>query len=121
MKALSAGAPQKLMRPRAAGADRSMGFDTYWRFVLALVFVVLLITACAWIARRLGLGGRLAATRGSRRLAIVEVLPLDAKRRLVLLRRDGVEHLLLLGLNGDVVIERGTALDFAGIVEEADA
>ncbi len=93
-----------------------MGFDTYWRFVLALAFVVLLILACAYVARRLGLGGRLA-TSGGRRLAILEVLPLDGKRRLVLLKRDGVEHLLLLGINSDLVIERGSAGEFAGMVE----
>jgi flagellar protein FliO/FliZ len=53
--------------------------------------------------------GRLATVGGrQRRLAIVEVLPLDAKRRLVLLRRDGAEHLVLLGLGGDIVVERST-------------
>jgi flagellar protein FliO/FliZ len=94
-----------------------MGFDTYWRFTLALAFVILLILFCAWAARRLGLGGRLITTGGRRRLTIIEVLPLDAKRRLVLLKRDGVEHLLLLGLSNDLVIERGSAGDFAGMIE----
>ncbi len=92
-----------------------MSYDTYWRFLLALAAVVALIGLCAWIARRLGLGGRLATT-GSRRLRIVEVLPLDGKRRLVLLRRDGVEHLLLLGQSSDLVIERG-ADRFAAMVD----
>lgn len=81
--------------------------DIYWRFVGALVVVVALIFVLAWIAKRLGLGGRLAAPRGKRRLVVQEVLALDGKRRLVLLRRDGVEHLLLLGLNDDVVVETG--------------
>jgi flagellar protein FliO/FliZ len=94
-----------------------MDFDIYWRFALALAFVILLILACAYVARRLGLGGRLVASGGRRRLAILEVLPLDGKRRLVLLKRDGVEHLLLLGLNSDLVIERGSAGDFAGMIE----
>ncbi|HZB90640.1 MAG TPA: flagellar biosynthetic protein FliO [Stellaceae bacterium] len=95
-----------------------MGFETYGRFVLALLFVVLLILACAWVARRLGFAGRLAAVRSSqRRLAILEVLPLDGKRRLVLLKRDGVEHLVLLGQPGDLVIERGSAGDFSGMIE----
>jgi flagellar protein FliO/FliZ len=94
-----------------------MGFDTYWRFLLALGFVILLITLCAWLARRLGLGGRIVARGGKRRLAILEVLPLDGKRRLVLLKRDGVEHLLLLGAQSDLVIERGSAGDFAGMIE----
>lgn len=94
-----------------------MGFDTYWRFLLALAFVVALIGACAWIARRLGLAGRLATRGGQRRLAILEVLPLDGKRRLVLLKRDGVEHLLLLGQQNDLVIERGQAGSFSGLIE----
>jgi flagellar protein FliO/FliZ len=83
--------------------------DTYWRLVGALVLVLALIFAVAWIAKRLGLGGRLATPRGKRRLSIQEVLPLDGKRRLVLLKRDGIEHLLLLGLHDDIVIETGIA------------
>ena len=79
-----------------------------WYFA-ALLLVVGLILAMAWVARRLGFMGRLATAGGKRRLAIVEVLPLDSKRRLVLLRRDGAEHLILLGLTGDIVVERGAA------------
>jgi flagellar protein FliO/FliZ len=81
--------------------------DMYWRLVGALALVLALIFAVAWVAKRLGLGGRLAIARGKRRLAIQEVLPLDGKRRLVLLKRDGVEHLLLLGVNDDLVVETG--------------
>jgi flagellar protein FliO/FliZ len=101
-----------------------MNADTYWRFFIALVVVVALIFAVAWVARRLGLGGRLVAVGGKkRRLAIVEVLPLDGKRRLVLLRRDGMEHLVLLGLQTDLVVENGfhdpsgPAAEFAALVE----
>jgi flagellar protein FliO/FliZ len=100
-----------------------MSADTYWRFVIALLLVVALIFAAAWIARRLGLGGRLVAVGGKkRRLAIVEVLPLDGKRRLVLLRRDGAEHLVLLGLNADLLVEsriapRADGADFAATLE----
>jgi flagellar protein FliO/FliZ len=90
--------------------------DDYWRFVLALAAVVGLIFAVAWVVRRLGLAGRLVTVGGKRRrLAVVEVLPLDAKRRLVLLRRDGAEHLVLLGLGGDVVIERAIGAPASGI------
>lgn len=83
--------------------------DMYWRFVLALVLVLALIFAVAWIAKRLGFGGRMAISRGRRRLVIQEVLSLDAKRRVVLLKRDGIEHLVLLGVGNDVVIESGIA------------
>ena len=82
----------------------------YLWYFSALVLVIALMLGFAWAARRLGLMGRLGmAPSGRRRLQIVEVLPLDGKRRLVLLRRDGVDHLVLLGISADTVIERGIA------------
>ena len=96
--------------------------QSYAWYFSALLLVIGLILALAWIARRLGFMGRLAATGGKRRLAVVEVLPLDAKRRLVLLRRDGAEHLILIGLTGDVVVESGIAeraSGFPGALQEA--
>jgi len=87
-----------------------MDLGSYLRFVLALVFVLGLIAAMAWVVRRYGPAGiALRATGGARRVAIVEVTPVDARRRLVLIRRDGVEHLLLLGAANDLVIESGLA------------
>jgi flagellar protein FliO/FliZ len=87
-----------------------MPFDTYFRFLLALVFVLALIGVCAWLARRFGLGNRLANNKlGGRsrtpRLGIVEIQSLDARRKLVLVRRDDVEHLLVLGPTGETVVE----------------
>ena len=81
--------------------------DIYWRFVGALIIVVALIFALTWVAKRLGFGGRIALARGKKRLAVQEVISLDGKRRLVLVKRDGVEHLILLGLNSDLLIEGG--------------
>jgi flagellar protein FliO/FliZ len=40
-----------------------------------------------------------------RRLEVVETLALDTRRRLVMIRRDDREHLLLLGANQDIVVE----------------
>tara|TARA_R110000787_G_scaffold10590_3_gene35825 strand:- start:79 stop:390 length:312 start_codon:yes stop_codon:yes gene_type:complete len=85
-----------------------MEVSTYFRFILALVFVLALIALIAWGARRFGLArGTVRATGGERRLDIVEVTPIDSKRRLVLVKRDGTEHLLLLGTTQDLVIETG--------------
>ncbi len=95
--------------------------QSYAWYFSALLLVIGLILALAWIARRLGVMGRLTTTGGKRRLAIVEVLPLDAKRRLVLLKRDGTHHLVLLGATGEVVVESGIterAAGFAGALEE---
>ena len=41
----------------------------------------------------------------SRRLQIVEIAAIDSRRRVVLLRRDETEHLVLLGSGNDLVIE----------------
>jgi len=87
-----------------------MGLDTYLRFLIALLFVLGLIGALAWAVRRFGLRGMGAMVTGGgrgRRLAVVEMATLDPRRRLVLVRRDGVEHLLLLGASADLVIETG--------------
>ena len=84
----------------------------YLRFVLALVFVLALIGLASWLVRRFGLGGRVAGPRaGARRIGIVEAATIDAKRRLVLVRRDDVEHLLLIGGSTDLVVERGVPAD----------
>ncbi|MFO1153850.1 MAG: flagellar biosynthetic protein FliO [Rhodospirillales bacterium] len=83
-----------------------MSLATYLQFALALVFVVALIGGLAVVARRFGLGG-VAPAGKARRLAIVEVLAVDNRRRLVLIRRDHSEHLVLLGPSGDTVIETG--------------
>jgi flagellar protein FliO/FliZ len=85
-----------------------MDFEAYLRFGLALLFVLGLIGLCAWGAKRLGMTPRVSPGAGrARRLAIVEVAAVDAKRRLVLVRRDDREHLLLLGATQDVVVESG--------------
>lgn len=87
-----------------------MDAAVYLRFVASLVLVLGLIMAALWAIRRFGPGGLVPLRTGSRRrLALVEMLPLDAKRRLVLIRRDDREHLVLLGTDGDVVVERDIA------------
>jgi len=104
-----------------------MGLDTYLRFVIALVFVVAMIGGLAWIVRRFGWANRFVAPAGKRRLSVLEVLPIDGKRRLVLLRRDSAEHLVLLGISGDILIESGgiprsgAAPEFHAMVEESEA
>ena len=83
----------------------------YLRFLAALAFVLGLIALLAWAARRWRLG--VAAPGAARRLAVVEVLPLDPRRKLVLVRCDRQEHLLLLGQDGNRLIA-GAVADAAG-------
>lgn len=82
--------------------------DNYIRLIGALGLVLLLIAIFALLLKRFGPHAGLPVQRkGTRRLGVVEVMALDARRRLVLVRRDGVEHLLLLGLGDDRVVETG--------------
>ena len=83
-----------------------MEIDVYLRFLLALGFVLALIAVLAWAARRFGLMGKLTPSSGkSRRLSIVEVMALDARHKLVLLRRDDKEHLVLMGPSANLLVE----------------
>lgn len=75
------------------------------QFILALVFVLALIGVLAAVARRMGLGYGPAVKGGRRRLAVSEVVALDGKRKLVLVRRDSTEHLVILGPNSETLIE----------------
>lgn len=78
------------------------------RFVLALIIVLALIGLAGLAARRVGLGGAMTPAAGRRRrLRVVDQAALDGKHKVVLLRRDDTDHLLLLGPNGNNVIETG--------------
>ena len=83
-----------------------MNFGEYFQFFLALLFVIGLIVLLALGARRLGFGFPVTAIKrnGQKRLSIIEVTPIDARRRLVLVRCDDREHLLLLGPNTETVV-----------------
>lgn len=84
-----------------------MNVTTYLQFAASLVFVLALIGLAAVLARRLGLVQGTRGASGARRLGIVEVLPLDGRRRLVLVRRDQTEHLVILSASGEQLIEAG--------------
>ena len=83
-----------------------VAFGEYVRFLFALIFVLGLIGGFALLAKRFGLGNRGPTARGAaKRLGIVESMALDPKRRLLLVRRDNTEHLILIGASGEQVIE----------------
>jgi len=79
------------------------------RAVVALVLVLALIALTVWLMRRFG-DGRIVSQAGGRgrqqRLAVLDSATVDARRRLVLIRRDNAEHLLLIGGPTDVVVEQ---------------
>lgn len=80
--------------------------QTLW-FFIAFVIVLALIGAAAWLVRRFGGSGMgTNANRGRMpRLAVIDAAAVDGRRRLVLVRRDNVEHLLMIGGPTDVVVE----------------
>ncbi len=73
-------------------------------YVGAAAVLLLLLFIAILIAR--SMSGGIKGRRGQR-LAIIEYHDLDPSRRLVLVRRDGVEHLLLIGSHQDLVVEAG--------------
>ena len=84
-----------------------MDYSDYFRFLFALIFVIALIALLALVARRAGFGYPAALNKApnARRLEIVETASVDGRRRLVLVRRDNVEHLLIIGQSSETVIE----------------
>jgi flagellar biogenesis protein FliO len=76
------------------------------QFLITIAVVLVLVTVVYWLVRRFA-AMRLGGIGRGRvpRLAVVDALPIDGRRRLVLVRRDNVEHLILVGGPSDVVVE----------------
>jgi flagellar protein FliO/FliZ len=87
--------------------DTLFGMPLAARFFIAFLVVLALIGVTAWLVRRFGanrLGG--GAARGRQpRLAVIDAATVDGRRRLVLIRRDNIEHLLMIGGPTDLVVE----------------
>jgi len=78
------------------------------QFFIVLIVVLVLMTLVIWLVRLLS-GGRLGVgfnRQRAPRLGLVDALPIDQKRRLILVRRDQFEHLILIGGPTDVVVEQ---------------
>lgn len=81
------------------GSDGGRGMQV----LISLLIVVLLILAITWLFRRL-FDGPMHRGRSSR-LGVVDSAVVDHHRRLLLVRRDDVEHLVLVGGPNDVLVE----------------
>jgi flagellar protein FliO/FliZ len=77
------------------------------RFFIAFMVVLGLMGTCAWLIQRFrGTGLSALANRGRQpRLAVIDSASVDGRRRLILVRRDNVEHLLMIGGPTDVLVE----------------
>jgi flagellar protein FliO/FliZ len=78
------------------------------RALFGLVFTLGIIGLAAWGVRRYApqLTARLQSQRGARRLQVLETLVLDPSRRLVLVRIDEEERLVLLGEGRELIEPR---------------
>ncbi len=77
----------------------------FLRLILALGFVLALMGGLSFLIKKLGLAPQNSIKTGdTRRLKIVESLPLDVRRRLVIIKCDDQEHLVILGANSETVI-----------------
>ena len=81
--------------------------SNYLLAFLIFVGVLALIGGAAWLVRQFA-SNRLGASSGRGRmprLAVIDAAPVDGRRRLVLVRRDNIEHLLMIGGPSDIVVE----------------
>jgi hypothetical protein len=81
------------------------------RFVIAIggVFLALVVlVAVLWIIRNKAPSPFVRGGRSRQpRLQVLDAAAVDARRRLVLVRRDNIEHLILIGGPSDIVVESG--------------
>jgi flagellar protein FliO/FliZ len=86
-----------------------MDFDTLILAVAAVLFIVAISALLVWAFK--AFFGKSSSPRflraRERRLGVVEWASVDGKRRLVLLRRDDVEHLVMIGGPIDMLVETG--------------
>jgi len=86
-----------------------MGFiEPYLNYIIIAVVVIVALIALTAVMR--AFGGRIRGRKG-KRLSISEYQELDKSRRLMLIRRDNVEHLIMVGGGQSMVIEQNIAID----------
>lgn len=88
-------------------AANIIGFILIFAIILGGIFVVLSI-----IRRFSGSGFSTSGRTGRQpRLSVMDAAAVDGRRKLVLIRRDDVEHLLLIGGPTDVVVEQNIVME----------
>jgi flagellar protein FliO/FliZ len=80
--------------------------------VAAFLFVIALVALAIWAFKSFVLGGAARSGPGflrqrDRRLGVVQTAVVDGRRKLMLVRRDDIEHLIMIGGPVDVLIETG--------------
>ncbi len=76
------------------------------RLLIALAVVIALMGGLTFVLKKLGLATpQSIKSSDKRRLKIVESLPIDARKRLMIVECDGREHLILSSATSDTIIE----------------
>lgn len=83
------------------GEEAAMGVQ----FMVALLAVLMLFGVFVWFLRLVTGKGRRKVVSQDHRLAVLDRTQIDDTRSLVLVRRDDVEHLVMIGGPSDVVVE----------------
>lgn len=83
------------------------GETNYVTMVVALAIVLVLIVLAVWLIKLIGQASQRVGRGRNRRLAVIEAIAIDQKRQAVIIRRDGIEHLVLTGGPNDLVVESG--------------
>jgi flagellar biogenesis protein FliO len=76
----------------------------------AAALVVAIVLWLLWLILRRFRSGLFVSGGGKNnlpRLAVTDAVPVDSNRRLILVRRDDVEHLIMIGGPTDIVVESG--------------
>lgn len=85
--------------------------DTLLEIGLALGIVLVLIVLAVWALKFVfKTSGNIGRGR-NRRLTLVDAMPIDQKRQLLIIRRDNVEHLIMTGGPQDLVVESGIPVE----------
>lgn len=111
------GVPMSEFLDSAGGSGYSAAI--FWTLAaLVLLLVVLIVVR---MIRSMSFGTFVSGGRNRKtRLAVMDATAVDSHRRLVLVRRDDVEHLILIGGPTDVVVERDIRLAASRRVPHAE-
>ena len=78
---------------------------TYAAIGVGLLIVIILIIILLRILR--SFTGGMFGNKSQNRLGVIEGAAVDGKRQLILVRRDNVEHLIMIGGTSDILVEAG--------------
>ena len=79
-------------------------FPDLVKYAVALIVVLLLILIVSGILKKVTASVRIGGRKGAR-LKVLETTMIDSTRTLTLIRRDDIEHLIMMGGPNDLVIE----------------